>query len=221
MHATRLLPLLLLPACAVAYPTGWEERGVRTELVSATPGVAYSAAPRSWDLASGDRIGVDVAAHSVTSGLGAYRADMRFSVAHAGATEKLDCATDPTGPDVPRTRFGCWSAAVRFWLAPDLDCPARDGGAARSLTTPACWQGEALVHGQRLRLQHGTLRSTGAPVGYIAWVDERDEAVLAANIVGELQIELFDVRPLPPAQRRALVELTVALSWWEHAAAVD
>ncbi|WAS90826.1 hypothetical protein [Nannocystis punicea] len=227
MHALALAPFVVLLACAVTYPAGWPEAAKPSQVVTPTRGVMYGAAPLSWDLPDGTHIRVDVEAASVISGLGAYVAEFRFAAAYVDDPEPgIACATEPAGPGVPRTRFGCWSradpTALHLWLAPGGDCPARHVGAARTLVRPECWQGELLAHGRRLQLRHGFLRSTKAPVGYITWVDEHEQALLAADIVRELRIDLFDgTAEVTPELRRSLVLLTVALTWWEHASSPD
>jgi hypothetical protein len=222
----RAIFLVVLTSCAVSYPAGWEGRAPSPEVVTATPGVMYGQAPRRWDVAGGDKIEVDVRAAAVTSGAGLYREDIRFAIAYASAPGgRLVCETEPAGPDFPETRFGCWSEStasepVRFWMAPDTGCRAVDSAALDTLTTPGCWRGELTVRGQRIQLRHGYLQATGSPVGYISWVDDRDGVLLAADIVREMSVRLFDpsaARPVSAELRRSLVLLTVALSWWEHA----
>ncbi len=224
--ATRSAGVLLLwlCGCAVTYPSGWTRRAAPPELLKATPGVMYGDAPLSWDTAAGERILVEVQDASVASGLGHSASSFRFDVAFRGASqERILCGTQPAGPDVPETRFGCWSPEserelLRFWLAPNLGCPL--GSPAQTLTTRECWNGELSLDGEQVQLRHGHLESTGSPVGYLSWVGERQQLLLAADIVREMQVELFDASPaegVPATLRRRLVLLTVALAYWEHA----
>lgn len=227
MSSKLTIFLVALTGCAVSYPVGWARRAQTPELVTATPGVMYGRAPLSWDVADGDKIHIAVRDAAVTSGMGLYRQEIRFTATYASAPDvRIVCETEPSGPDVPRTHFGCWSEPrdaepIRLWMAPGADCRMRDGAVVDALTTPECWHGELAVRGQRLRLRHGHLQSTGSPVGYVSWVDDGDGMLLAADIVSEMRIELFDPQPARPVAaelRRWLVLLTVALSWWEHAA---
>lgn len=227
MPRLALVPCLALFACTVVYPTGWPAQSQPSQIMLATRGVSYGAAPRSWDLPDGTQIRIDIARASVLSGMGAYVADIRFAAAYADDPDPgIECATEPTGPGVPRTRFGCWSradpSALRMWLAPGGDCPARHVQAIRSVVRPECWQGELEAHGRRLTLRHGYLRASKVPVGYVTWVDERGQALLAADIVRELRYDLYEgTAEATPGLRRSLVLLTVALAWWEHASGPD
>ncbi|WAS98815.1 hypothetical protein [Nannocystis punicea] len=227
MRALALVPFVALLACAVTYPPGWPAGEQQPQVVQATTGVSYGAAPVSWDLPEGAQIRIDVARRSVSSGMGAYVADIQFAAAYVDDPDLgIDCATEPTGPGVPRTRFGCWSradpAALRFWMAPGADCPARHVGAARTLLRPECWQGELEVHGRRLQLRHGFLGSSRVPASSVSWIDEHEQGLLAADFVRKQQLHLFDgSTPPPPELRRTLVLLTVALGWWEDASSPD
>jgi hypothetical protein len=220
-----LVPVIPLLACSVDHPPGWPDGQVAGEAITATRGVMYSVAPRRWDVPGGEVIRVDVEAFEIVSGWGRAAAALRFSAAYVGDPDPgIVCATEPTGPGVPETRFGCWSpadpAALQLWLAPGADCPARQP--LRTLARPECWQGESVVHGRRIRLRHGHLRRNGWPVGNIAWVDEDGRALLAADIVREQQFHLYPGPAEPtPEQRRALVLLTVAFAWYEHATSAD
>lgn len=182
----------------------------------------YGAAPTSWDLPSGETILIAVDRASVTSGFGLYHAEIAFTASLPG--EQIRCESEPAGPNVPRTRFGCWSTGpgtddLSFWLAPGEDCPARNASHVSTLTTPSCWNGELTVNGARASLQHGYVESTGAPVGYVSWVSASNELLLAADIVTEMQVRLYEPpKELPAQVKRRLILLTVALSWWEHAA---
>lgn len=219
LPALSLLGLLL--ACSVKHPPGWPEGQAPGEVISAARGGMYSLAPRRWDLADGRQIRVDLAKFSIVSLWGKAAAEVQFTAAYVDDPDPgLDCATEPTGPGVPETRFGCWSRAepqvLRFWLAPGVDCRLQQP--IRVNKRPECWQGELMIQGQRFRLRQGQLRRLGWPIGHIAWVDEREQALLAADIVREQQFRLYAGPIAPtPELRRALVLLTVALAWYEHA----
>ena len=220
-----LVPILCTPllACAVVHPPGWEARKDPPMLISATPWKMYGFAPVSWDLPDGRTIEIDVAECSVTSGMGLYSANIAFSAAIANAPGgEIRCTTDPAGPGVPNTRFGCWTdgdaaEAMKFWLAPDEDCPAQNVSVTKTLTTPRCWNGELTYGDESIALVHGYLESTESPVGYVSWVSDK-EPLLAADIVVDSRVLVHDVgADLPDELRQQLILLTVALSWWEHA----
>jgi hypothetical protein len=73
------------------------------------------------------------------------------------------------------------------------------------------------LNGQDIELHHGYLESTGSPVGYVSWVAADGTPLVAADIVRELQIELYEVQRQPKQMKRMLALATVALHWWEHA----
>jgi len=196
-------------------------------VIGATPWVMYGFAPVSWDLPDGRVILIEVERCAIVSGMGLYTADIDFSAAFRDAPgERIRCRTDPTGPGVPETRFGCWTegdaaSPLQFWIAPGEDCPARHVPVARTLTTPSCWNGELTTEGGPIALVHGYLKSTGSPVGYVSWVSQSG-ALLAADIVVDQRILVYDVgAELPDDLRQRLLLLTVALSWWEHASQPD
>lgn len=212
--------LVALLGC-VQRPPGWPEGQVDEEVVSAVRSWAPSPAPLRWATAGGPEIRVEVADFTVVPPWGAFTADVHFSARYADDPgSALECATTPTGPDVPETRFGCWSradpAALHFWLAPGAGCDLRQ--AFKTTKRRECWQGEVTVQGQRLQLRHGALRRLGWPVQLLAWVDEREQALLVADNRrwGEVHLYAGPVAP-PPGLRRALVLLTVALAWYEYA----
>ncbi len=219
------LPVFLffvaLLGCSVKNPPGWPEGKATGEVISASRGVMYSLAPRRYDLADGQEIRVDLANYAIASGWGKAAAEVQFTTTYVDDPDPgLDCVTEPTGPGVPETRFSCWSRAdpeaLRFWLAPGVGCHLRE--AIQTTTRSECWQGEAMVQGKRILLRRGHLRRLGWPVGNISWVDEHEQALLVADIVREQQFHLY-AGPIAPApeMRRALVLLTVALAWYEHA----
>jgi len=218
------LAVQALCGCSLAYPPGWDERVRPGEVIRPTPGVMFGMAPRSWDLPSGERIVISVERASLLRGIGLYRADLDFTATYAGTAESIRCKSEPSGPGVPRTRFGCWSAGrtddLRFWLAPDEDCPARPVAHVRTLTSPRCWRGHLTADGEGVELRHGYLVSTGSPVGYLSWSTHDHHPLLAADIVGGT-VTVFDVRrgaPLTARARRSLVLVTLALRWWEQVA---
>ncbi|AKT42504.1 hypothetical protein [Chondromyces crocatus] len=195
------------------------------EVLEATPGVPYVKVPLRWDLPGGDEIRITPEKSSATFSLRLDGTEVRFEIAYAREPEsRLLCATEPEGPGVPRTHFGCWTPPeaprpLRFWMAPGVDCPPRHVDATKTLTTPMCWNGELDVEDQTLWLRHAIVDSLRAPVGYVSWLGRDGQLLLAADIVREMQIEVFDPMRQPlanPSLRRQLVLLTVALHWWEH-----
>lgn len=217
--------LLLGAGCAVIHPVTWDERRLPPQVIEATAGVLYGFTPLSWDLPDGRKVLVETHHVSVRSGGGA---DLSYEVYFSDAsTSALACQTEPAGPGVPRTRFGCWTktsstGATTFWLAPGADCPARDVAAVRTLTQPYCWRGELTHGGQKFFLEHAYLESTGSPVDRITWTDTDGRLLLAVNSVAELRIEVFGGSQAPPAPLLDILWLSaVAYHWWLHTALGD
>ena len=209
--------------CTFVRPPGWPVAEKPSLVIQATPWRMYGSAPTSWDLPGGDRIRIAVHRATIQSGMGTHRADVAFEAAYASSPgERIRCETEPQGPNVPPTRFGCWSpqpgtGAVTFWLAPGEDCPARDFGMVKTLTTPRCWDGQLTMDGHDIELRHGYWRDTGSPIGYVSWVSRDNGVLMAADLVMETQVRLYE----PTTARgdrttRMLRLLTVAISWWEH-----
>ncbi len=216
----------LASACTVIRPPGWPAGDEQpTTVVQATPGVMYGVAPWSWDVTGGERIRIDVDEASVTSGFGMYHAEIAFTATLG--QDQIRCESEPSGANVPKTRFGCWSTgsgaeALTFWLAPGEDCPARHVAHVSTLTTPRCWNGALTMGEQQTTLRHGYLESTGSPVGYVSWLSAAGEVLIAADIVTEMQVRFYEPKKELPAQvKRRLILVTVALSWWEHASRPD
>jgi len=213
------LTLLLSGGCSVVYPTAWNARTTSAENVDAMPWMMRASSPTTWDF-QGGQIQLRSARHERLSGMGLYRLDLEFDVLLGRLA--VTCRTEPTGPDVPITRFGCWAATgnepLRFWIAPGADCPSRNAGAVQTQTSPTCWDGELTLEGEVVRLSSGYLEPSGTPVGYITWVSDEGELLLAANIVAEQRIQVFDgPSPVSARLRRALLSITVALHHWRHA----
>lgn len=206
-----------LTGCAVKRPPGYPQDDDRGWTARAAPGKMFGMAPTSWDLPDGRRATIDVARARVSSGVGSYEADFAFAARLDG--KAIRCSTSP--PKLKHeTRFGCWSTGhtLEFAIGPDLRCPA--GGAAyrTTLTSPACWQGALVIGGKRFELRHGTLESSGAPVGYISWLDARGSTLICANTVTDMQVRVVaESSRMPKDLRDTLVLLTIALSYWEHA----
>lgn len=226
-----LWPLVLCCAgCAVTYPKGWESRDPSAEIPVYGAGDLLSGAGPSWTFKDGARLSIDVESTEVLRGMGLYRQDIRFSLGYVGdEASRVRCESEPEGPGVPSSPFGCWTEGssgqqARFLMSPGRGCSLKDLDTVETLTTPDCWEGELLFADAKVRLRHGVLTSTGSPVGYVTWVDEDDQLLLAADIVGGVNVELFEPRtppPVSPVPRRLLVLLTVALSYWEDATTPD
>lgn len=213
-------------ACTILVPPGYplsDDREPTT--IYATPWVAFGTVPHSWDLPDGRQILFDVSRADLTFGFGLYRADIAFSVSLDG--HRLRCESEPSGPNVPKTRFGCWSGSpssneLTFWLGKDQDCPARDAAHVKTLTTPECWDGELTFRGQRISMWHGILKNHGSPVGYVSWGLDPKHVLLSADIVGNMQVLLYGSESsVSPDLARNLILLTMALHQWEHQLSPD
>jgi hypothetical protein len=212
--------------CCVHNPQGYKQLSQSASLlIEATPWKMYGVAPTRWTLADGRKALVDVDRFSVASGMGMYRSDMEFDVSWDGSAPSLHCETEPAGPDVPETRFGCWSAgddgpSVQFWMAPGAGCGFRDLDVPSTLTTPACWKGVLTTPVDRYTVEFGHLSRLGSPVGRISWIGRDDQVVLAADIVVDTIIRLF-----PGGGKQGLSDelilQTIALHWWWHASNPD
>lgn len=216
-----LVALVALTSCTVVPPPGWPADAEPSSVITATPGVMYGFAPLSWDLPDGRVARVDVDRCRVGNGMGGRAVDMRFDIMVRGEpSSRIQCQTDPMGPSVPETRFGCWTTEtstprINFWMAPEMEC---DASQRQTLTRPSCWDGEVRSHDGRIALVHGYLESAGAPVGRVSWVSDRGP-LLAADIVVDQQVRLYDLdAEMSPELRDRLLLFTIALSWWEHAA---
>lgn len=222
LKALCLSLILLSCGCSVVYPTGWSTRTTSSENVDATPWVMYASTPTSWESRDG-QIRLRSTRRERVSGLGRYRLNLEFEVEFTRSSGGvITCRTEPPGPDVPRTRFGCWSGPegerLRFWIAPGEDCPSRNTGVMRTQTSAACWNGELTFDGEVVRLSSAYFECTGWPVGYITWVTNEGELLLAANIVATQRIQVFDGPCRAPDRlRQALLRLNVALHHWRHA----
>lgn len=213
---------VLLGACSVTYPQRWSARARPGRVVAPSSGAAYGRAPATWELGE-RRALLRSMRHEVIRGVGLSRADLEFEVGLVDSSVAIRCSTEPSGPGMPETPFGCWSsesgARLRFWIAPGERCPSRHRAAMQTLTTPACWQGELQLGDERIQLSWGALDQTGAPVGYVTWVSESRRLLLAADIVAERRIEVFDGESeVRRATRDALLLLTLALHHYKHGA---
>jgi hypothetical protein len=199
--------LFVTAGCAVVKPAGWPEPEPPARALKAAAGHMYGLAPTHWD-GPGGRVLVDVEdARRDRRGLA-----MTFSVKRGGVA--LRCASDAS-PALGEAgaRFECFSESVHFWLAPGAACPL---DAPETLQNPACWYGRARLDGQTVHLEHGYMERLGAVVGYLTWTTPSGELLMAADVVSKLRIALYDT--CHTSLREPLTLLTVALSWFQHAA---
>lgn len=183
-----------LLGCAVTHPPDYEQLASEPPLVAeATRGVMYGVAPWSWDLPDGRKILLDSERGSLVSGMGLYRLDAAFEVQFDGGGTRLQCATQPEGPGLPSTRFGCWDEGGRttFWFADGAACTARDIGAMETMTTPECWRGVLDIGGSQYRVAYAHTAKSKIVVDRVTWTDPEGRVVQAANIVAEGRVELF------------------------------
>lgn len=206
-NVSRLVGLaLVLAGCGAIKPMAWPEPEPAPRELHATPGKMYGLAPTSWD-GPGGRIRVSVErAQSIRGAL-----DMAFTVARRG--RELRCATDATRGGAAASRFECFSDDVDFWLAPGAACPL---GTSETLQNPVCWTGRARIGGETVQLEHGYLERVGAMVGYLTWTGADGGLLLAADVVAEMHMNLYDADR--GRHREVLTLLTVALAWFEHGA---
>jgi hypothetical protein len=110
--------------------------------------------------------------------------------------------------------FGCVSAEreVVFYTGRGCRYPA-------DVFQPTCHQGQLRMGEQRFVVGQGVLKQLRSPVGYVSYTAPRGGLLGAANIVGELAIDLW-MRPAHSAaerrRQRSLVLLTVALHQFQH-----
>jgi hypothetical protein len=194
-------------------------------VIHATPWKMYGIAPTHWTMADGQKARVHVGSYTISSGMGLYRSDMEFDVSWDGSGLSLHCETEPSGPDVPETRFGCWSKddggkRVRFWMAPNAHCGFRDLEVPATLTDPLCWTGVLTTPGDSYAVEFGHLSRIGSPVGRISWTGSSGKVELAADIVVDTIIRLYP-RGLQQEIDEALILQTIALHWYWHASDPD
>lgn len=227
-HRLLIIPLLtsltLGAACVkVASPPGYEELKAthQPKVIQATPYKMYGIAPRSYDLPDKRQVTIKVDDYQKTSGMGMYRINMAYEIALGDRV--LSCATQPNGPNTPKTRFGCWSVdeqePVTLWLAPERACEDQDLGASQTLLRPECWQAVLTTPKQRYNVELGYVEGLESPVHYLSWTDARGAAVQAANSVAELRVELWQTTTtsLDLEEQDRLTLSAMALHYWLHA----
>ncbi len=213
---------LSLAACRVTNPDGYDtlREAAPEERVTATPGVMYGFAPRSWDLVDGRQISVELDRARVSSGMGLYAADIAFDVQLEGsaAVPPLRCETRPSGPRVPETRFGCWSEdeSVEYWVGAGRECHDRNVNAARTLGRPECWEGTLRVGDVTYHVDFGHAGRGEWVIDRVTWTDANSAVVQAADLVAEMRVELYRDEALPEDQRDALALHAMALHQWVH-----
>ena len=202
--ARLVLPVLLAVAagCAVTHPPDYEQLAdEEPAVIQATRGVMYGIAPRSWDLPDGRKVVVESERASLVAGMGFYRVDAAFEIHVGGGGPSLKCATDPAGPGLGETRFGCWDDAgqIAFEFASGEACTARNLQVARTMTTPSCWRGVLDVGGEAYEVAYAHLAKSKVVVDRVTWTDADGRVVQAADIVSGVRIELFGAGPASDA----------------------
>lgn len=218
---TALSTLLVMGCASYDYAPGYEELTAQETSyeVRPTPGVLFGVTPRSWDLPDGRKVLVEVERAGLTSGFGFYKADLAYELSLGDLV--LECATEPSGPSVPETRFGCWSSGqgreVTFWMAPDEECPARNLGFAKTMKTPACWRGVLTTPERSYEVVYswGSLGGRGTPLGGISWVDvARDVSVQAVYLEQSALMEVYTSPARPDDEADLLLLHALALHIW-------
>jgi hypothetical protein len=225
--SNRELGLAVLTACAIGaagctvrHAPGYEEleRSTQPQVIEATPYKMYGMVPWSYDIDDGRTVEIDLEDGSRTSGMGTFRLDLRYAVVLGDL--RLDCATEPAGPNVPDTRFGCWSPdpddKTAFWMEPGPNCGARDFDAAQTLVRPECWQGELKTPHRDYTFHYSQMASTGAPVNRISWIERgTGSTAMAASSVTDMRLLLYH-GTRSDEHRDLLVLNALALHYWHH-----
>lgn len=214
---------LLLTACTVVNPAGWEARAKDPTTVTfrRAQGAVVQSASEEWP--GGRIVDIEVRRIQLTHGL-IYKADIEFSLAYRDApNEEIHCRHEPSGPGVPETRFGCWASTnttqpLEFWLAPNLECSSRNLGMARTLLRAECWTGTLSMGERNINLEHGHLKRAGSPIGRISWVSPKGAPVLVADMVQNRQLKVYDTSTtISDDVKQPLILLSIALSLYERA----
>lgn len=205
--------IMMLTGCAVHHANGYQALVESPEEdVSATPFVMYGVAPWSYDLPDGRQVLIE----SISSDF--IGPDFAFAITLDDV--ELTCATNPRGPGIPETRFGCWSSDASvgnsFWMAPDQGCSKLGARTLHLATRPDCWQGELTTPKTRYDVEYSTMKKSKAAVAQISWVDAVGEPVLAVNSIVELRMKMHMTRELDQPERDGLVLNALALHYWYH-----
>lgn len=206
------LAALALLGCRVTHPQGYDQLATPALL---QPLPSTPAALRSGRMPDGTPITVDVERSRVHTGLGRYGADVAFTASSGGLS--LRCATDPDGPGVPKTRFGCWSEGapgITFWVAPDQDCPARNIAYNRTRRTPACWEGVLTTPQDTYTTAQAHLTGRGHAIERLTWTNAAAEVQQAADLVVAGRPRVYGT---PDAEPELLYLHAFALQYWLHA----
>jgi len=211
----------LSAGCAYQHPTGFDA------LMAETPEV-LQAKVGGYAGQDGRTAVLNIERSVVSSGMGIYRLNLDFNVGFDrsnGPGFVLECRTDPSGPDVPETRFGCWSLDghqdVSFWMAPGEECVARNLRVASTLVRPECWRGELSVDGETFEVSYGIVEATDSPIGRLSWVDEQGRPVQAVDSVVEHQLQVHRSVRAKGAVRDVLTLHAVAMHYYWHAMSPD
>lgn len=216
--------LLLGSGCTkVISPPGYEELKAthKPQTLHASPFKPYGIMPSSYDLPDKRQLKIKVEHYHQTSGQGDSRVHMRYEVTLSDRAIK--CETHPQGPHTPAARFGCWSLDAQeplmMWIASGSSCQSQDISASQTLLRPECWQGVITTSKQRYNIELGRLDGVNSPVHYVSWTDADGTAAQAANLVAELQVELWQTTTvaLDRDEQDRLILSAMALHYWLHA----
>lgn len=215
----NLLGITLMVGCTLIEPPGWpaQRRGAATRRVVATPGVMYGYAPLSWELPDGRTLAVDVDELRLVPA--ARTSEVAFSMAFVDdPSHQIRCTSSLAPRDQGWFRCAGTDAAgqpIRFRLGPGQDCEMSMARHTELYTTPSCWRGVVELGRGTLQLERGYYTRSGIVVGYISWTDN-GTPVLAASIVNELQVQIYDGPGSPGESDDDLMLVTLALHWFEQ-----
>jgi len=213
--AASLVAGLGLVGCHVTNPRGYDQLTTAPHVEPLAP---VQEGPLTWRMPDGGRVTIEMEPSWVHVGTRRFRADLAYSATFGTLT--LHCATEPKGPGVPETRFGCWSDAedVTFWVAPDTACPARHTAYRQTLRTPACWRGVLTTPTTKYTTAHAYITQRGHVIHRVSWLDETGTVQQAADLVVERRPRIFHATETD----RALLSLhAVALQFWLDAIDLD
>jgi len=205
-----LFMILPLGGCAISYAPGYETLAEQHDVqyIKATPMRMFGGAPWSYDLPDKRQVEINVKETPTNT----------ISL-HLDQTE-LECRWNPSGPNIPETRFGCWSPGsdhVSFWLAPDQGCSGRDLGLSRGFTSPNCWKGTLQTEHARYHVAYSHAGALEITVPVVTWSDiDSGTTVQGVDSVLTGTLELHASHQRDPRDADMLMLHAVALHYWFH-----
>lgn len=207
----RFAPLALVAlglAGCIVNPPGWPERQPEPYVLRATIGKPFGRYPWSWTLPNTKRIEIS----PDETGLHAFYTD--------APERRLRCDEDVQRPGYPHARLVCWSAwddgnSIRFWLAPDVDCPWTAFSQIGTNANRSCWSGAAVVGGRSLTFLRAHQKGTNYPMDRATWLGDDGELVLAADFVTSLKIELYPRARAPEPVDERMALLVASIAYWD------